>query len=62
MRSVLALTVVAVLTGCASYVEKSSPCKRPANLSSYVEPTDCGPASPVNSLGNQAILNQIDES
>ncbi|MGC9582144.1 UNVERIFIED_CONTAM: hypothetical protein PVV41_26450, partial [Salmonella enterica subsp. enterica serovar Typhimurium] len=44
---VLALAVLA--SGCGTPREKTAPCKRPANLSSYASTRDdCGPVMSVN--------------
>ncbi|MCB4920705.1 hypothetical protein LAV78_19460 [Brucella intermedia] len=52
-----------ILTGCDTVKEKTAPCKRPANLTSFAEDprTDCGPMALVNSDGAtaQAAINAI---
>ena len=55
------LVLCALLAACGTPKEKTAPCKRPANLSSYTsEPRrECGPASPVNT-DRDAALAAID--
>ncbi|MCP2138669.1 hypothetical protein J2S28_005793 [Rhizobium sp. SLBN-94] len=54
MRRIFGLILLAVLsvaaTACGSVKEKTAPCKRPANLTSYAEDPrhDCGPMRTVN--------------
>lgn len=45
-----ALIVGILLTACGAVKEKTAPCKRPANLTSFAEDPrkDCGPMRPVN--------------
>lgn len=60
MIKYVGLIALMSLTGCAKYVEVSSPCKRPANLSAYVESsTNCGPADALNTQSVDAILDQL---
>jgi hypothetical protein len=49
-RCIAALMLTLAAGGCGTPKEKTAPCKRPANLSSYApeERTDCGPMHPVN--------------
>lgn len=49
-RYVAALMLTLVVGGCGTPKEKTAPCKRPANLSSYApeETADCGPMGLVN--------------
>jgi uncharacterized protein YceK len=46
----LAALTTATLAGCGTVKEKTAPCKRPANLSSYADDPrmDCGPMHAVN--------------
>ncbi|WP_425475581.1 hypothetical protein [Mesorhizobium quangtriensis] len=45
----LSLTLAALANGCGTPREKTAPCKRPANLSSYVATeSECGPMMSVN--------------
>jgi len=50
-----------VLAGCGTPKEKTAPCKRPANLTSYAPDvrTDCGPMRLVNA-GSTAALAATD--
>ena len=51
---VFALAVLA--SGCGTPREKTAPCKRPANLSSYASPgDDCGPMMSVNADSAAAL-------
>ncbi|AVA25788.1 hypothetical protein QA648_22375 (plasmid) [Rhizobium sp. CB3171] len=45
-----ALIVGVLMTACGTVKEKTAPCKRPANLTSFTEAAekDCGPLRPVN--------------
>ncbi len=45
-----AIMVATIVTGCGTVKEKTAPCKRPAELSSFVEDPrhDCGPMHAVN--------------
>lgn len=51
----------AFLAGCGTPKEKTAPCKRPANLSSYAPAgrIECGPMTPVNA-DPSAALEAID--
>jgi hypothetical protein len=52
---VFALAVFA--SGCGTPREKTAPCKRPANLSSYASPgDDCGPMMSVNADSAAALV------
>ena len=52
---VFALAVFA--SGCGTPREKTAPCKRPANLSSYASPGDeCGPMMSVNANRAAALV------
>ncbi|MGV1760537.1 hypothetical protein ACQZ6F_27385 [Rhizobium sp. A22-96] len=44
------LPLAVTLAGCGTATEKTAPCKRPANLTSFAEDvrSQCGPAQPVN--------------
>lgn len=44
------IAIVAALSGCGSVKEKTAPCKRPAELSSFAEDPrqSCGPMHAVN--------------
>lgn len=45
----LMLSVAVIASGCGTPREKTAPCKRPANLSSYASTGDeCGPMISVN--------------
>nr|WP_313372721.1 hypothetical protein [Brucella intermedia] len=52
-----------ILAGCGTVKEKTAPCKRPANLTSFAEDPrrDCGPMALVNSDDTtaQAAINAI---
>jgi hypothetical protein len=50
-----------LLAGCGTPKEKTAPCKRPANLTSYAPDvrTDCGPMRSVNA-DSAAALAAID--
>jgi len=46
---VLAVAFAVLASGCATPREKTAPCKRPTNLSSYASMGDeCGPMRPLN--------------
>ncbi|WP_292168384.1 hypothetical protein [Mesorhizobium sp.] len=49
--------VVAALSGCGTVKEKTAPCKRPANLTSYApDPRlECGPMMHVNGDASPAF-------
>ena len=64
-RTILAGSVIGLaiaLAGCGTPKEKTAPCKRPANLSSYASDarTDCEPMAAVNG-DPRAALAAIDE-
>jgi hypothetical protein len=45
----LSITLAALASGCGTPKEKTAPCKRPANLSSYAATeSECGPIMSVN--------------
>ena len=45
----LALILAVLASGCGTPREKTAPCKRPANLSSYATTGDeCGPLTTIN--------------
>ncbi len=50
-RAALAVILLAALpSACAAVKDKTAPCKRPAELSSYVRDPrrECGPMHPIN--------------
>ncbi|MER9651064.1 hypothetical protein [Mesorhizobium sp. M0199] len=49
--------VVAALSGCGTVKEKTAPCKRPANLTSYAPdpPLECGSMMHVNGGASAAF-------
>ena len=51
------IVLCALLAACGTPKEKTAPCKRPANLSSYAsEPhRECGPTLPVNADRDAAL-------
>jgi hypothetical protein len=54
----LSVLVAAGVTGCAGAPkEKTAPCKRPANLTSYAEDPrqECGPMTSVNGNPSEAL-------
>lgn len=56
------LLAAGALAGCGSaYKEKTAPCRRPANLTSYapLPRPDCGPTASVNSNAS-SVLAAID--
>lgn len=60
---VMSIVSIAIsLSACATPKDKTAPCKRPANLASYVtDPrSDCGPAWAVNT-NTQSALAAIDD-
>jgi hypothetical protein len=58
---VLTLALAALASGCGTPREKTAPCKRPANLTSYATTEgECGPMTPVNA-DRAAALAAIDE-
>ncbi|PJR91236.1 hypothetical protein CN878_02005 [Ochrobactrum sp. 695/2009] len=62
-RTVASIIASVLLAGCGTVKEKTAPCKRPANLTSFAENTrkDCGPMALVNSDGTaaQAAINAM---
>lgn len=47
--TVLVLIVATLVSGCGTPREKTAPCKRPANLTSYTSTEDdCGPMRSIN--------------
>ncbi|WEX12341.1 hypothetical protein [Chelativorans sp. AA-79] len=49
IATVLAFAVAILASGCGTPKEKTAPCKRPANLSSYADMGhDCGPMRSIN--------------
>lgn len=57
----LTLTLAAIASGCGTPREKTAPCKRPANLSSYASTGDeCEPMRSVNA-DRAAALEAIRE-
>lgn len=63
-RSVPIMLVAAIaLSGCGTVKEKSAPCKRPANLTAFVEDPrhDCGPMQSVNA-DPWAVLLAIEDA
>ena len=49
ITAVLVCVLAVLVSGCGTPREKSAPCKRPANLSSYASMGDeCGPMMSVN--------------
>lgn len=57
------LIVAVALSGCGTVKEKSAPCKRPANLTAFVEDPrdDCGPMQSVNA-DPWAVLLAIEDA
>ncbi|MDK4741341.1 hypothetical protein PH547_20860 [Rhizobium sp. CNPSo 3464] len=58
------LIVGFLLVACGTVKEKTAPCKRPANLTSFAEAPrkDCGPLRPVNdSVAAFAALGVADQ-
>lgn len=51
------LLTICSITGCGTVKEKTAPCKRPANLTSFAEESrrDCGPMALVNGDGANAL-------
>ena len=57
----LAFALAVLASGCGTPREKTAPCKRPANLSSYAGVVDeCGPMRPINA-DRAAALAAIQE-
>lgn len=53
ITTALALALAVFVSGCGTPREKTAPCKRPANLSSYASMKgECGSMKPLN--GNRA--------
>lgn len=61
-RSGILIVAFALLAGgCGTPREKTAPCKRPANLSSYADPGgNCGPMTELN-VDRAAALVAIEE-
>lgn len=61
MNKAIVLLIALTVSGCGTINEKSAPCKRSANLTSYaseIDPRhDCGPMSSVNT--DQSALDAI---
>lgn len=61
----LVFALAALASGCGTPREKTAPCKRPANLSSYASTgDDCGPMTSVNAdraAALAAIQNLVSE-
>ncbi len=61
MNKAVLLFIAIAVSGCGTIKEKSAPCKRPANLTSYASDNDprhdCGPMAPVNT--EQGALGAI---
>ena len=56
--ALISVLVAAAMTGCAGAPkEKTAPCKRPANLTSYAEDPrqECGPMTSVNGNSSEAL-------
>ena len=52
----LALALAVLASGCGTPREKTAPCKRPANLSSYAgTESECGPMTSVNADSAAAL-------
>jgi hypothetical protein len=52
----LSLALALLASGCGTPREKTAPCKRPANLSSYASTGDeCGPRTSVNADRDAAL-------
>jgi len=62
-RTVALIIASVLLAGCGTVKEKTAPCKRPANLTSFAEDPrrDCGPMALVNSdsATAQAAINAL---
>jgi hypothetical protein len=57
----LALSLAVLASGCGTPREKTAPCKRPANLTSYASvEAECGPMKPLNA-NRAAALAAIQE-
>ncbi|RWA67994.1 hypothetical protein [Mesorhizobium sp.] len=58
--AILVATVAALaLSGCGTPKEKTAPCRRPAVLSSYVAPEECGPMRLVNDSSAEAAIRAL---
>jgi hypothetical protein len=56
MEIALVFALVVLASGCGTPREKTAPCKRPANLSSYAETGDeCGPMRSINTDSAAAL-------
>ncbi|WP_273728774.1 hypothetical protein [Brucella gallinifaecis] len=59
----ISTAIIASVVGCGTVKEKTAPCKRPANLTSFAEDIrqDCGPMAFVNGDPATAIaaINSI---
>jgi hypothetical protein len=54
--TIILLTLAVLAGGCGTPREKTAPCKRPANLSSYASTGDeCGPMFSVNADRSAAL-------
>jgi hypothetical protein len=54
--TIILLTLALLASGCGTPREKTAPCKRPANLSSYASTGDeCGPMISVNADRSAAL-------
>lgn len=52
----LALILAVLASGCGTPREKTAPCKRPANLSSYASTgSECGPMRSINADKGMAL-------
>lgn len=50
------LVLAVLVSGCGTPREKTAPCKRPANLTSYASMADeCGPMKSINADGAAAL-------
>ncbi len=56
MVTALVFSLALLVSGCGTPREKTAPCKRPANLSSYASTGDgCGPMRSVNTDSAAAL-------
>lgn len=61
ITTALALSLAVFASGCGTPREKTAPCKRPANLTSYASVEgECGPMKPLNA-NRPAALAAIQE-
>lgn len=61
-NSIVLVALATALVACATHKEKIAPCKRPSNLSAFVDTRiDCGEAKPVNSISVEAIETLLNE-